>query len=707
MESRALRKRRRIQLSCVECHRRKVRCDRNDPCGRCSAAEIRCVYAADRDEEPHSLTEVEARGNPTTRSFNSRTVPINTSAIRLPQAQQQLSSPLATKRRSDGQRDVPYSRGCISDTRRHENDSLDQGTIHGVLSKARLLGTTHPIATYRQCDEMYPIHVNPEYHRAPEIIPSSVLSEVQGLIASSKAMARSIKNHQTLAGLALEEAVRSLPAREICDKLVDNYIRLVELPFRILHIPKFRREYSAFWDEPNKRRPLFVAIVLLVVSIGVHFSEDTESKTLQRVYAPQWIRAAQAWLSDIRCKDFATISGLQAHCLVVLSLQFNGGKPDRLWLAQGVVQRIANYMGLHRDPIHFPEMPLYHAEMRRRLWSTILELDVQISMDLGMLPNAIEFDTTPPSNFDDDAFDETTTTYPTEVTPLTQTQSSLQTHLRRSLAARITIARLMNDTFTEPLYEDVLRETDNLVGIITASETNLHSYTAVHRNLINFLTRRFLLALHRPFATKARQDPRYYYSRKVCLDNALLLLTPERDWDFDQMLLVSITLFRHIMHHAAIVLCVEIVAQIKEDQSEKKLLQIRQDTRAQLLTTIRQVLGITVKRLHWGETNVKSHVFLHMAIAQIEAMEQGIDVAAHVLKAATIAAREALEILQQQSDTGPRDDGDTWRPSESELDTVRQDDSVPLTLTEFGNMNLNFGDMASWIFSDSMDEYPL
>lgn len=150
MEPRAHRKRRRIQLSCAECHRRKVRCDRNDPCGRCSAAGIRCVYAADRDEEPQSLTEVGARGKSTTRSFDDRTVPIITSAARLPQAQQEVYFPPATKRRSDGQRDLPSSRGCISDTRRHEIDSLDRATIHGVLSKARLLGTTHPIATYRQ-----------------------------------------------------------------------------------------------------------------------------------------------------------------------------------------------------------------------------------------------------------------------------------------------------------------------------------------------------------------------------------------------------------------------------------------------------------------------------------------------------------------------------------------------------------------------------
>ncbi|OGM42351.1 hypothetical protein ABOM_007908 [Aspergillus bombycis] len=707
MESRAHRKRRRVQFSCAECHRRKVRCDRNDPCGRCSAAEIRCVYAADRDEEAHYLTEVEARDNAATKSGVRRTAPITNSARSLPPSHQQPFSSPATKQRDDSQRGVTYLRGRVSEVQRDGNESVDQRTIHGVMSKARLLGTTHPIATYRQCDEMYPIDFNPECRRATETIPSSLLSEVQGLIASSKATARCVKNHQTPAGLAMEAAVRSLPARDVCDKLVEHYLRIVELPFRILHIPNFRREYSAFWDESSKRRPLFVVIVLLILSIGVQFSDEKETDPLQRQYARQWIRAAQAWLSDIRCKDFATISGIQAHCLVVLSLQFNGSKPDRIWLAQGVLQRIANYMGLHRDPTHFPEMPLYHAEMRRRLWSTIMEFEVQVSMDLGMLPNTIEFDTTPPSNLDDEAFEETTTTCPKQAPTSTQTQSSLQIHLRRSLAARITIARLMNDTFTEPSYDDVLKETNNLARIITASEASLHLFTVVHRNLINFLTRRFLLALHRPFATKALQDPRYYYSRKVCLDNALLLLTPEPDWDFNQMLLVSIILFRHIMHHAAIVLCVEVVGQIKEDQSEKQLLQLRQDARGQLLSRIRRVLNMTEKRLHEGETNVKSYVFLHMAIAQIEAMEQGMDVAAHVLKAATMAAREALDILQQQSGTETQDLGYTARYLGSEFDTMLQDDSVPLTLTELSNAGLSFGDMASWIFSDSMDEYPL
>jgi hypothetical protein len=43
------RRRRRPALSCVECRRRKVRCDRNSPCGQCRAHKSTvCTYAVDR-----------------------------------------------------------------------------------------------------------------------------------------------------------------------------------------------------------------------------------------------------------------------------------------------------------------------------------------------------------------------------------------------------------------------------------------------------------------------------------------------------------------------------------------------------------------------------------------------------------------------------------------------------------------------------------
>jgi hypothetical protein len=41
---RQLRRRRRPALSCLQCRRRKIKCDRNDPCRHCVSAKTQCAY---------------------------------------------------------------------------------------------------------------------------------------------------------------------------------------------------------------------------------------------------------------------------------------------------------------------------------------------------------------------------------------------------------------------------------------------------------------------------------------------------------------------------------------------------------------------------------------------------------------------------------------------------------------------------------------
>ena len=51
-------------------------------------------------------------------------------------------------------------------------------------------------------------------------------------------------------------------------------------------------------------------------------------------------------------------------------------------------------------------------------------------------------------------------------------------------------------------------------------------------NIADLLLRQFLLTLHRPLAAYARiSDPTFYFSRKVCLDSATSLLSPQPNAD--------------------------------------------------------------------------------------------------------------------------------------------------------------------------------
>ena len=64
------RRRRRPARSCVECRRRKIRCDRNDPCTRCVSVHAQCTYKLYGDQNKSPLQSLEgASGHLTLGTF--------------------------------------------------------------------------------------------------------------------------------------------------------------------------------------------------------------------------------------------------------------------------------------------------------------------------------------------------------------------------------------------------------------------------------------------------------------------------------------------------------------------------------------------------------------------------------------------------------------------------------------------------------------
>lgn len=61
------------------------------------------------------------------------------------------------------------------------------------------------------------------------------------------------------------------------------------------------------------------------------------------------------------------------------------------------------YIGLHKDSTHLPKKTVFVAEMRRRLWNTILEVASQSGLISGTPPlvSPDGFDTASPENFDE------------------------------------------------------------------------------------------------------------------------------------------------------------------------------------------------------------------------------------------------------------------------------------------------------------------
>ena len=92
---------------------------------------------------------------------------------------------------------------------------------------------------------------------------------------------------------------------------------------------------------------------------------------------------------------------LQALVVFLICLRRNNDARV-IWTLTGLVVRIAQTIGIHRDGSHFGLMP-FECEMRRRLWWQVCILDTRASEDHGCDPTIIEqaFDTKLPMNIND------------------------------------------------------------------------------------------------------------------------------------------------------------------------------------------------------------------------------------------------------------------------------------------------------------------
>lgn len=84
---------------------------------------------------------------------------------------------------------------------------------------------------------------------------------------------------------------------------------------------------------------------------------------------------------------------LQAFVIFLVLLRRNDDA-RKIWTLTGLVVRIAQTLGIHRDGSHF-NLPPFEIEMRRRLWWQVCILDARSSEDHGCDPTIVEaqFDT--------------------------------------------------------------------------------------------------------------------------------------------------------------------------------------------------------------------------------------------------------------------------------------------------------------------------
>ena len=476
-------------------------------------------------------------------------------------------------------------------------------------------------------------------------------------------MARALKEGRPSRCLALSDSCVEMPPLEVTDRMVKLYFGSFESTHRILHVPSFYSEYRRYWDAPETAAAALRLKIILVVGLGFGIASEDEQSEAVREMVYRGIYAAQAWLSGPLEKDRLSLAGIQIHCLTILARQMFSVGGDLVWVSTGTLVHHAMQIGLHRDPRHFPAMTVIQAELRRRLWATILELVVQSSLDAALPPRISldEFDTDAPLNVDDAALGDSTT--PPHARPRAVfTATTTQILLLETIPARLRVLRQLSGLHTDLSYIEVLARSEEITAADRACRAHLAAAppsaggpTPFQRNMASYLIRRFLLPLHLPFAARARANPLFAHSADVVRDTATALTTPEPDDDddgndnaaFARLLARAGGSFRADFRHAMTVLGLELLGRVEAQRLDGALRRGAAD-REPLRRAVGALLARAAERLRAGETNVKSHMFLSMVMAQVEAVEAGRPAGVDVARSAVESVRFARRLLQER-----------------------------------------------------------
>lgn len=366
--------------------------------------------------------------------------------------------------------------------------------------------------------------------------------------------------------------------------------------------------------------------IFLVLAIAGPLNQDNKIRVDVASKAGMWIHTAQTWLSAPLEKNRLTLGAIQLHCLLLMARQVNQVGADLIWISTGSLMRMAMQMGLHQDPNCLREMESTENELRRQLWYTILELNLQSSLDSGMVPMIAtgDWNTKPPSDHSLESEPE----MGEEEESAARKPPSFQPILSKSIPVRLHASKLINDLREEPPYDEILEVGKELALAcrdISVTLDQINSASPLDQFASSFCThliRRFTLCLHYKFAIKARVNPLYSHSRKAGVEAALDIVALVEDDLYARVLRCGGGMFRDIVTRAAILIFSE---SSPDPEAESSSLAKRRDYARQetLLRDARCVVQYAKERLHYGETNVKVYIFYNMMLAQAEARLNG------------------------------------------------------------------------------------
>ncbi|WVW86883.1 hypothetical protein I302_108938 [Kwoniella bestiolae CBS 10118] len=529
-------KRTRVHFSCVECHRRKQKCDRKEPCSQCVARRVPhlCRPFLNGVEDPNNNSDVHARLN-TIESLLSRLV---TSLPQQMSARPQNGNYVPTDASS------PDVLGLTASGEEIFHPHATPPNEPSGMSNQRV-----PMPNKPPPSGLFPSNMS--YTTPPG------RSGFGWGLREGRRISLTTEDNQDLRDILqtlkesgvgkshLEWLIAGVPGRRMADGLVELYFRWTRYK---MNKASFMRRYNKFFDhigrnptcpkidaDTLKWLPLMFIVLAIATLSATHelVPRDDQLGWSRRFYgsARSGLEYAKALQRDNLDVLFA---GLLASRYMLLTRRPAEGSTPLTTAFQ---------VGLYRDGTVLNISDKKEIEIRRRAWSMLYHLDRTISLLVGR-PASISdahTDTQIPANLDDEEVE--SGDFDPAGHPLTVPTQYTYVIVRHKLAE--IMGRIAYHTFAIQLpdYATVLnldRELLNWKDVLppffsmTNPDTSLDSkypYLFVQRHLLAcewFYTR---ITLNRPYLLRRKpQDSRYAYSKNAAIESARADLLSRRSF---------------------------------------------------------------------------------------------------------------------------------------------------------------------------------
>ncbi|KAL1394189.1 fungal-specific transcription factor domain-containing protein [Phyllosticta capitalensis] len=418
-----IRRRNRLITSCLECRRRKLKCDKLHPCSNCTRFSRDCVFLAPALDAASQLklAEIKEKMGSLERTLEED---IARKAVRRSRSESRPGSNLpglegvsseeefSEAEDERGLEPTPLAlEAAPYDDDGNDDNILDLGVQFGRLRiTERIGGFVRPklaqelTEALKEVPELFPEPLEP-HPFTKKIHPSAYLVPGPDYLAPSASFffAPTVRKNSL---------VHSLPAKSMADTLLKQYWVAVHPVAPAVHRPSFERQYAAFWKDISvgvePRSSLQALILAAMLSAAVSLSEEVVTNdygTSKQELVESFKEGTEAALSRANVVRTTKFETLQAFVMYLIPLCRNEISRSHSALTAMAI-RLAECMGLHRDGAQYG-LSAVETHVRRLVWYQLCFLDIRVCDSCGPRPQIREddFDTKFPLNVDDMDFE--------------------------------------------------------------------------------------------------------------------------------------------------------------------------------------------------------------------------------------------------------------------------------------------------------------